>query len=240
MLLAGGYFYLDHLESPMEKESEEAARYSRDLDARVKEREERLEKSVKVAGCESMILDMLKKPRLNDEERYDLSDLVSMLALEIPGNTEYDSNGHVKSVTDAAYKKLVREAYNRLVNPQKVFGGSPIAAEKVKSEDANSKPPRNDSPEGGWSVLRHFSGHGIKDTQSFRVDAQEWKIRWKTADDSDPDSNFHVYVYGNDRIQVASNARGIDSGESFIHEAGSYYLSINTRSGYDIWIEVPR
>lgn len=90
-----------------------------------------------------------------------------------------------------------------------------------------------------WSEVITFEGDGIKNTESFEITANEWKIIWDTKPGTYGDMNFQIYVYTSDGAlsDVAANVIGESQDETIIRGSGSYYLMINSGQPYTIKIE---
>ena len=88
-------------------------------------------------------------------------------------------------------------------------------------------------------VIATWSGNSIKDTQTFHVYSNEWKISWNTEPGQYGAMNFQIYVYNSDGTLkgVAANVIGSSSDSSIIRGSGDYYLSINTAQPYEITVE---
>ncbi|KKG10463.1 hypothetical protein [Methanosarcina sp. 2.H.A.1B.4] len=88
-------------------------------------------------------------------------------------------------------------------------------------------------------VIATWSGSSIKDTETFHVDSNEWKISWNTEPGQYGAMNFQIYVYGSDGTLkgVAANVIGSNSDSTIMRGSGDYYLSINTAQPYEITIE---
>ena len=100
---------------------------------------------------------------------------------------------------------------------------------------ANAKSP---VPTPGWTKVTSWKGNSIKDTETFSITANEWRIQWST-EPGQYDMNFQIYVFkanGNWK-SVAANVIGKGSDVSYVRGAGSYYLTINTGQSYTITIE---
>lgn len=83
-----------------------------------------------------------------------------------------------------------------------------------------------------WTVVKAWTGEGIKDTESFTVGA-EWRIDW---DFSPGQYGGIIQVYVHDAATkrltgVAANTQKQGADTSFQRGAGTYYLSINSANG---------
>ena len=94
------------------------------------------------------------------------------------------------------------------------------------------------------SVVAQWSGKSIKNTETFNVTTQEWKISWNTRPGDYGDMNFQIYVYKSDGTPhgtfVVANVIGEDNDSSVMRGAGNYYLTINAGQPYEITVaEMP-
>ena len=90
-----------------------------------------------------------------------------------------------------------------------------------------------------WTEVTSWEGSSIKDTETFSITANEWRIQWSTKPGEHGEMNFQIYVYeANGELKsVAANIIGEGSDVSYIRGAGDYYLTINTAQPYTIVIE---
>lgn len=90
-----------------------------------------------------------------------------------------------------------------------------------------------------WHEIKTFSGKGIKNTETFIIPSQEWRISWDTSPGEYGEMNFQIYIYDdNGNLKgVAANVIGADKDSSIMRGSGNYYLMINTAQPYTIKIE---
>ena len=90
-----------------------------------------------------------------------------------------------------------------------------------------------------WVEIARWEGKSIKDTETFTVPNDEWRLRWDTRPGQFGDMNFQIYVYRSDGtlIGVAANVIGKDTDNSVMRGKGNYYLTINTGQPYVIVAE---
>jgi|GEM_PF-2780265 len=83
-----------------------------------------------------------------------------------------------------------------------------------------------------------WSGNSIKNTETFHVSSDEWKLTWDTKPGEYGPMNFQIYVYNSDGTlkSVAANVIGESLDYSIIRGSGDYYLSINTAQPYTIGV----
>jgi hypothetical protein len=87
-----------------------------------------------------------------------------------------------------------------------------------------------------WREVARWSGNGMKQTETFSIRSSEWRISWKTMDDSTtmredfPDmSGAAIYVYSDAGALVSLvTATGVGSDVSYVHaQPGRFYLEIS-------------
>lgn len=90
-----------------------------------------------------------------------------------------------------------------------------------------------------WKEVKVFEGESIKDTESFKINSEEWRINWSTTPGELEDMNFQIYVYDKDKnlVGVAANVVGKSEDVSYQRGNGEYYLSINSAQEYKIIVE---
>lgn len=81
-----------------------------------------------------------------------------------------------------------------------------------------------------WKKVISWEGKSSKDTETFHISSDEWRIRWSTRPGKNGDMYFGIYVHKEKRnfpIDVVANVIGEDSDVSYMRGAGDYYLSID-------------
>lgn len=88
-----------------------------------------------------------------------------------------------------------------------------------------------------WKKVIEFTGNGIKTTQKFTIDSDEWMLTWATTP-GDFAGNFIVYVNrGNgETVSMAANVMGKAADTSYFYAGGEYYLYIISTQPYSIII----
>jgi len=88
-------------------------------------------------------------------------------------------------------------------------------------------------------VIASWTGESTKNTETFTVPSDEWKITWDTKAGEYGDMNFQIYVYDANGVMkgVAANVIGANTESTIMRGAGDYYLMINTAQPYQITIE---
>lgn len=111
------------------------------------------------------------------------------------------------------------------------------------TQTETAQPPEPTQPEVKATpvVIASWEGESIKDTETFTVPSDEWKLSWDTKPGKLGDQNFQIYVYkaGENKIpvSVAANVIGANNESTVIRGAGDYYLKINTAQPYKITVE---
>jgi hypothetical protein len=108
----------------------------------------------------------------------------------------------------------------------------------LQGKKVPASPPANVEPSGdGWRLVKRFSGRATKDTETFQITADEWRIDWATRA-GDFEGNFVIHIYNSDGTEkgLAANVIGAGQDNTTIRGAGSYYLSIITSQPYAIEI----
>ncbi len=115
--------------------------------------------------------------------------------------------------------------------------GNEIKSEK--EEGASQTEPVNAEKAPEWKEVIRFEGESIKDTETFKVSSNEWRINWSTKPGDMGEMNFQIYVYNadGDLESVAANIIGEGSDMSYIRGSGDYYLTINTAQPYTVIVE---
>ncbi|PIN87738.1 hypothetical protein COV12_02225 [Candidatus Woesearchaeota archaeon CG10_big_fil_rev_8_21_14_0_10_32_24] len=97
-----------------------------------------------------------------------------------------------------------------------------------------------------WYEVKTFSGSGIKNTETFTIPSNEWKISWDTTErvieGQSFQMNFQIFVYksNGELAGLVANVVGDDADSSIMRGKGNYYLQINSGQPYDIKIEAKK
>lgn len=114
------------------------------------------------------------------------------------------------------------------------------ATEQVSTNSQeDSSNATNQSVEKKWVEVTKITGDGIKNTENFTVDSDNWRISWDTQAGDAGEQNFQIYVNdgkGN-LVDVAANVIGANTDTTYMHKAGEYSLKIITAQPYTITIE---
>lgn len=94
-----------------------------------------------------------------------------------------------------------------------------------------------------WQRVAHWSGSGMKETESFSVASREWRISWSTKNEQ-VSGILQIYVH-NDAgrmVSLAANVQGAKSDVSYVRSGpGKHYLQINSANvDWDITVEDQR
>ena len=196
--------------------------YQDKFQAEVKARDDMLKAKAKRIGYRAIIDPLLAKKRLNADEHSELGNAAGNYALELDAaGIQFDDNGYVRSVK--GHEAYFAKVYKKATEPYDFDPPAPATA-----TPASSPAPVAAS----WRTVVHFTGHSVKDTPSFTVNANEWRIRWRSKG-----GMFQAYLNGEGRVQVAADGHGAESEETYIHGAGTYYLSLIGQKDYDVWVE---
>jgi hypothetical protein len=83
--------------------------------------------------------------------------------------------------------------------------------------------------------VKSWSGHGIKETETFAVSSREWRVKWTvTGDDY---LGIAVHDDDGDLTSMAANTTKTGSDVSYVRGKGRFYLSINGSGKSDITVE---
>jgi hypothetical protein len=112
---------------------------------------------------------------------------------------------------------------------------APIASSKATATPSPSKPTQPAS----WHEVQTIKGQAIKQTETFTIKGDEWRISWDTKPGKHGDMNFQIYVYNasGGLENVAANVIGKDNESTIMRGSGSYYLQINSGQPYTIKVE---
>lgn len=111
----------------------------------------------------------------------------------------------------------------------------PAATQAARPTDV-PKPTAKPAPT--WQKVVEFTGKGIKETETFTITADEWRISWDTKPGEYGAMNFQIYVYkGKSMAGIAANVIGEDKDSTIQRGKGDYYLTINTAQPYTVVIE---
>lgn len=106
-------------------------------------------------------------------------------------------------------------------------------------KDDNTTATKSEEPkvnEKEWRKIKEWQGSGAKTTEKFLVDS-EWAISWAT--EVRPELGyglFQIFVFSvnGDLIDLTVNTMDSGNDVSYFHQAGTYYLKINTMQPYTV------
>jgi hypothetical protein len=92
-----------------------------------------------------------------------------------------------------------------------------------------------------WTTEQTFTGNGSKKTATFVV-GNDWKILWSCVETNGLDSPFFLTVYDPsnsmvDAPQTTCKASTTTTGETEEHQAGTFYLDVNTSVAWVIRVQ---
>jgi hypothetical protein len=118
-------------------------------------------------------------------------------------------------------------------------GSEPVSSTGTSKATETPTPTAPTPTAPTWTEVISWEGSSIKDTETFSITANEWRIRWSTWPGQYGDMNFQIYVYeANGNLNsVAANIIGEGNDVSYVRGSGDYYLTINTGQPYAITIE---
>ena len=110
---------------------------------------------------------------------------------------------------------------------------------EASSKETPIEPSTNDqnSPSTStWQDVVSWEGKGIKNTETFHISSNVWRISWDTKPGQYGEMNFQIYVFdaNGELIDIAANVIGEDSDNSIMRGSGDYYLKINTGQPYEV------
>lgn len=126
------------------------------------------------------------------------------------------------------------------VASQTTNGQTSTSSNSTATADA-TKPTASTQPakEKTWVDVTKFEGNGIKNTEKFNIDSDEWRIVWSTQPGDSGKQNFQIYVNDKDGelSDVAANIIGQGNDTSYMNKSGQYSLKIVSGQPYTITIQ---
>jgi len=108
---------------------------------------------------------------------------------------------------------------------------------------AGCKPkPAAKKPLVGWSPVGNWSGRGDTQTDSFNIEAGQWRIRWQTSNEDEPGAGrfrltVHSAVSGRP-LKVAVDHRGVGRDVAYVNDDPRLYHLVIESSGVDWHVKV--
>jgi hypothetical protein len=101
----------------------------------------------------------------------------------------------------------------------------------------NSAPARPKTPLVGWRHIEDFSGRGSTQTESFNIEATQWRIKWETKGDTNP-STGKLLVMVNSAVSGRPIALGFENngngkGIAYVTEDPRFYYLVITSENLD-------
>lgn len=92
---------------------------------------------------------------------------------------------------------------------------------------------------GTWRSVASWRGDGIKNTETFSIPGNEWRIKWRTWPGEYGDMNFQIMIYDNaENLEgIAANVIGRGEDVSYHRGRGDYYLTINSGQNFEVEVE---
>jgi len=90
-----------------------------------------------------------------------------------------------------------------------------------------------------WHQVIAFQGSSTKNTETFHISSNEWRINWNTTPSQYGDSNFIITIMDSNNAPMGGVANVIGEGNdtNYEHGAGDYSLQILSGQSYQITIE---
>jgi hypothetical protein len=101
----------------------------------------------------------------------------------------------------------------------------------------NSAPAKPKTPLVGWRHITDFSGRGSTQTESFNIEATQWRIKWEAKGDTNPSSGT-LLVMVNSAVSGRPIALGLDhngngKGIAYVTEDPRFYYLVITSENLD-------
>ena len=101
----------------------------------------------------------------------------------------------------------------------------------------NSAPAKPEAPLVGWRHIADFSGRGSTQTESFNIEATQWRIKWEAKGDTKP-STGTLLVMVNSAVSGRPIALGLENkgngkGIAYVTEDPRFYYLVITSENLD-------
>ncbi len=101
----------------------------------------------------------------------------------------------------------------------------------------NSAPAKPPTPLVGWRHIEDFSGRGSTQTESFNIEATQWRIKWEAKGDTNP-STGKLLVMVNSAVSGRPIALGFENngngkGIAYVTEDPRFYYLVITSENLD-------
>lgn len=85
-----------------------------------------------------------------------------------------------------------------------------------------------------WHRVVEVRGQGTKQTDTFQTKGSKWRFKWNV----DHEATIVIIVRDKDRKSIAvASGSGAQPDESYIHQAGEFYLDIASNGSFVITVE---
>jgi hypothetical protein len=101
----------------------------------------------------------------------------------------------------------------------------------------NTAPAKPKTPLVGWRHITDFSGRGSTQTESFNIEATQWRIKWEAKGDTNP-STGTLLVMVNSAVSGRPIALGLEhngngKGIAYVTEDPRFYYLVITSENVD-------
>ena len=109
----------------------------------------------------------------------------------------------------------------------------------TENQSSNATSSVQPAKEKTWVDVTKFEGNGIKNTEKFAIDSDEWRIVWSTQVGDAGKQNFQIYVNDKDGelVDLVANIIGQGNDISYMNKSGEYSLKIVSGQPYTITIQ---
>jgi hypothetical protein len=122
--------------------------------------------------------------------------------------------------------------------------GTPGRNAKQDPSVAEKTPPPAAPRQPQWSSVKQWQGSGGKETESFTVASQDWRIDYSTQPQKELGGEFQIYVYSADSGRVVAlpvNVRGKGQATNYVRAGpGRFYLKMSTSTNWTVGVEDKR
>lgn len=96
----------------------------------------------------------------------------------------------------------------------------------------DSAPAKPKAPLVGWRHIEDFSGRGSTQTESFNIEATQWRINWETKGDTTPSTGTMLVMVNSAvsgrPIALGVEAKGNGKGVAYVTEDPRFYYLVIT------------
>ena len=117
---------------------------------------------------------------------------------------------------------------------------TPIPTKKAAATPTKAMPTPTATPKPAvtWHKVKKWIGSGIKSTEQFQISGKEWRVNWTNKRAGEV---FQIYLYKGEEMYwktpVLANTMEAGSDTSYIHEGGTFYLTINATGTWVVEVE---